>query len=79
MNNVQQRSKWKFKENNGRKIGDLALLKDDNLPSTKWLTGRITELFYGTDTKVRVVNLWLSNGKMLKRSVRNICILPIEE
>ncbi|GFT38743.1 integrase catalytic domain-containing protein [Trichonephila clavipes] len=37
--------------------GTLVLIKDENLPSTKWSTGRITEIFPGTDGKVRVVNL----------------------
>ncbi|GFX76406.1 thioredoxin domain-containing protein 5 [Trichonephila clavipes] len=38
----------------------LVLIKDENLPSTKWSTGRITEIFPGTDGKVRVVNLHIS-------------------
>ncbi|GFV01156.1 integrase catalytic domain-containing protein [Trichonephila clavipes] len=38
-------------------VGTLVLIKDENLPSTKWSTGRITEIFPGTDGKVRVVNL----------------------
>ncbi|GFW89061.1 uncharacterized protein TNCV_2684951 [Trichonephila clavipes] len=29
--------------------GTLVLIKDENLPSTKWSTGRITEIFPGTD------------------------------
>ncbi|GFW77844.1 integrase catalytic domain-containing protein [Trichonephila clavipes] len=37
--------------------GTLVLIKDENLPSTKWSTGRITDIFPGTDGKVRVVNL----------------------
>ncbi|GFT71902.1 hypothetical protein TNCV_2515461 [Trichonephila clavipes] len=40
--------------------GTLVLIKDENLPSTKWSTGRITEIFPGTDGKVRVVNLQVS-------------------
>ncbi|GFW25130.1 hypothetical protein TNCV_3156331 [Trichonephila clavipes] len=31
--------------------GTLVLIKDENLPSTKWSTGRITEIFPGTDGK----------------------------
>ncbi|GFS89015.1 integrase catalytic domain-containing protein [Trichonephila clavipes] len=30
-------------------LGTLVLIKDENLPSTKWSTGRITEIFPGTD------------------------------
>ncbi|GFU01161.1 hypothetical protein TNCV_2976281 [Trichonephila clavipes] len=31
------------------KQGTLVLIKDENLPSTKWSTGRITGIFPGTD------------------------------
>ncbi|GFX97048.1 uncharacterized protein TNCV_1997801 [Trichonephila clavipes] len=34
-------------------VGTLVLIKDENLRSTKWSTGRITEIFPGTDGKVR--------------------------
>ncbi|GFV95757.1 uncharacterized protein TNCV_1728071 [Trichonephila clavipes] len=47
-------------------VGTLVLIKDENLPSTKWSTGRITEIFPGTDGKVRVVNLRMPNGNILK-------------
>ncbi|GFW91384.1 integrase catalytic domain-containing protein [Trichonephila clavipes] len=57
--------------------GTLVLIKDENLPSTKWSTGRITEIFPGTDGKVRVVNLRIPNGNILKRTIRNLCILPV--
>ncbi|GFT08507.1 integrase catalytic domain-containing protein [Trichonephila clavipes] len=58
LNNLQERHKWKFNKNNVS-VGTLVLIKDENLPSTKWSTGRITEIFPGTDGKVRVVNLRL--------------------
>ncbi|GFV39406.1 pro-Pol polyprotein [Trichonephila clavipes] len=47
-------------------VGTLVLIKDENLPTTKWSTGRITEIFPGTDGKVRVVNLRMPNGNILK-------------
>ncbi|GFW37027.1 integrase catalytic domain-containing protein [Trichonephila clavipes] len=49
LNNLQERHKWKFNKNN-ISVGTLVLIKDENLPSTKWSTGRITELFPGTDS-----------------------------
>ncbi|GFW74272.1 hypothetical protein TNCV_2524762 [Trichonephila clavipes] len=42
--------KWKF-DKNKVSVGTLVLIKDENLPSTKWSTGRITEIFPGTDEK----------------------------
>ncbi|GFU40349.1 integrase catalytic domain-containing protein [Trichonephila clavipes] len=77
LNNLQERSKWRFSKNNVE-IGTLVLIKNESLPGTKRLTGRILEVFYGNDNKIRVVNLKLSDGKIIKRNVRDICILPIE-
>ncbi|GFX50155.1 transposable element Tc3 transposase [Trichonephila clavipes] len=48
LNNLQERHKWKFNKNNVS-VGTLVLIKDENLPSTKWSTGRITEIFPGAD------------------------------
>jgi hypothetical protein len=76
LNNLQQRSKWKFEKNNV-KIGDLVLIKEDNLPSCKWSVGRIVKIYPGSDNKVRVVDIKTPRG-VLKRSVRNISVLPIE-
>ncbi|GFW04440.1 integrase catalytic domain-containing protein [Trichonephila clavipes] len=67
--NENQLSRWEREP--------LVLIKDENLPSTKWSTGRITEIFPGTDGKVRVVNLRMPNGNILKRTIRNLCILPV--
>ncbi|GFW74464.1 integrase catalytic domain-containing protein [Trichonephila clavipes] len=39
--------------------GTLVLIKDENLPSTKWSTGRITEIFPGTDESPH--HLWLKS------------------
>lgn len=76
LNNLQERHKWQFSKNN-IKVGDLVLIKEENLPSTKWLTGRIVEVFTGSDGKVRIVNIRLPQGNVLKRSIRNVCLLPV--
>ncbi|GFX65809.1 pro-Pol polyprotein [Trichonephila clavipes] len=60
LNNLQERHKWKFNKNNVS-VGTLVLIKDENLPTAKWSTGRITEIFPGTDGEVRVVNLRMPN------------------
>ncbi|GFX05541.1 uncharacterized protein TNCV_3434451 [Trichonephila clavipes] len=77
LNNLQERSKWRFSKNNVE-IGTLVLIKNESFPGTKWPTGRILEVFYGNDNKIRVVNLKLPDGKIIKRNVTDICILPIE-
>lgn len=64
-------------EKNNVEIGKLVLIKEENLTVTHWLKGRITEVFPGFDNKIRVANVMLSNSTILKRSVRNINILPV--
>ncbi|GFU07872.1 integrase catalytic domain-containing protein [Trichonephila clavipes] len=56
LNQLQQRGKWMFEKNNV-KIGDLVLISEENLPTYKWALGRIVELYYGEDKKVRVVKI----------------------
>lgn len=71
------RPKWKeLKEN--VKIGQLALIKDENLPPTHWAMGRIVETHKAEDGCVRSVTLRLPKGT-LDRSIRKICILPTDQ
>ncbi|GFU46413.1 uncharacterized protein TNCV_1069351 [Trichonephila clavipes] len=52
----------------------LVLIKDENLPSTKWSTGRITEIFHGTDGKVRVVNLQVAEASMQSAALEEVTL-----
>ena len=76
LNTLQQRSKWMVEKQN-LKIGSMVLIKEDFLPCTKWLLGRIIEVFPGSDNKVRVVKVRTQNGEF-KRTVTKIAVLPIE-
>lgn len=58
--------------------GTLVLLKEDNLPLLQWALGRVISVFPGDDNIVRVVNVQTVNGQF-KRSVRNVCPLPIDD
>lgn len=73
---LQQRNKWKSKNEN-YKIGQLVIIKDENLPPAQWLLGRIIELFRGDEDAVRSVKIKTENGT-LSRPVQKICILPVE-
>lgn len=73
---LQPRKKWR-KENEGYKIGQLVIIRDENLPPAQWLLGRIIELIKGKDGLVRSVELKTESGK-LSRPVQKICILPVE-
>ncbi|XP_046963315.1 uncharacterized protein LOC124532456 [Vanessa cardui] len=71
------RYKWANK-NPEPEIGNLVLVKEDDLPPAKWLLGRIIEKHPGLDDITRVVTL-KCKGVLLKRPVTKICVLPITQ
>lgn len=77
LNTLQQRSKWMCEKEN-LTVGLMVLIKEDTLPVSKWLLGRIVSVYPGSDNKVRVVDLKISNGKILKRNIRDLAVLPID-
>lgn len=76
LHTLQQRSRWN-KQNNNVKIGDLALIIEENLPPMSWRLGRIVKLHSGDDKIVRVVTLKVQGGET-KRSVSKLCVLPLD-
>ena len=64
-------------EKNDLMIGQMVLIKDDILPINIWLLGRILEVYYGSDEKVRVGEVKTKTGKF-KRAITEIVVLPIE-
>ncbi|GFX26367.1 uncharacterized protein TNCV_949651 [Trichonephila clavipes] len=74
---LYQRSKWKFEKDNAR-VGDLVLIKEDNLAVNKWLMGRLIEVFPGKDNRIRVVTIKIQHG-VVKRPISKLCILPMRE
>ncbi|KRT86780.1 hypothetical protein AMK59_276, partial [Oryctes borbonicus] len=77
LHTLQQRSKWQLGSKSISLEGALVLLKEDNLPPMLWKMGRITRLFPGNDSVVRVVEIKTSGG-IFKRAVNKVCILPVE-
>ncbi|GFX41411.1 DUF5641 domain-containing protein [Trichonephila clavipes] len=53
LNSLQQRNKWHFEKKNA-KIGDMVIIKEDNLPSCQWSLGRINNIYPGKDSKVTI-------------------------
>lgn len=77
LSELQERNKW-YKEPLVLKVGMLVLLKEQNLPPLKWLTGRIIKLISGKDNIVRTVVVKTSSSTF-ERAISNICILPIDD
>ncbi|XP_075157917.1 uncharacterized protein LOC142231184 [Haematobia irritans] len=64
ISNLQRRYKWKVEQKN-LKEGDLVVVKEDNLPPTEWRLGRVTKVYHGHDSKVRVAEIRTENGAIL--------------
>ena len=62
-------------------IGDVVLLKEENMPRNRWPTTRVIETFPNKDGLIRSVNLKVassgSNGKItvLKRPINKLVLL----
>lgn len=79
LNELQQRPKWRSAREN-MKVGDLVLIKEDNMLPTMWKTSRITKTFTGADGCVRNVQLRIAGEKRLaERPIQKLCLLPLQE
>lgn len=72
---LQQRPKW-IKERTEFDVGDIVLVKQDNVPPGKWLMGRIIAKHPGLDTRTRVYSVKIGET-ITKRCVTKLCHLPI--
>nr|CAH7752097.1 unnamed protein product [Callosobruchus chinensis] len=72
---LQLRQRWK--QNHGQlEKGQLVLVKDDNLPPTRWRLGRVEKLILGKDGIARVASLRTSDG-IICRALARLCPLPV--
>ena len=69
---LQQRQKW-IREKANLKIGDVALVVDNNPPRGRWLLGRIIKTFPGQDGKVRLAEIKTKNST-LTRLISKLCL-----
>ncbi|XP_055922811.1 uncharacterized protein LOC129953595 [Eupeodes corollae] len=72
---LQERPKWKQQSPN-LKPGDLVIIKEPNLPPTKWLLGKITATTQGTDGRVRVATVKTSGGTFV-RAITKLAVVPM--
>lgn len=74
---LQQRPKW-LKQEREFEIGDIVLLKEDQLPPGKWSLGRIIDKHPGKDNITRVYSV-KCKGDIVKRTVLRLCALPVDK
>ncbi|XP_055522661.1 uncharacterized protein LOC129716847 [Wyeomyia smithii] len=60
------------------RIGNIAVLREDNMPPLCWPLARITDVHPGSDGVIRVVTVKTANG-IYKRPVCRVCPLPDDE
>jgi len=72
---LQNRPKWKSQEYN-LKIGDIVILKENNMPPCKWPLGKIISTHTGPDNLIRVVSIQTPTNTII-RPIHKTCLLPI--
>lgn len=77
LHSLQQRYKWQ-KPIRSPAIGDLVVIKEEDLPPTKWLLGKIKLLHPGADNLTRVVTIQCKGNHELKRPLSKIILMPTE-
>ncbi|XP_048486334.1 uncharacterized protein LOC125490598 [Plutella xylostella] len=78
LNTLQQRYKWQERVPAPR-IGDIVVIKQDDLPPTKWLLGFIKNVHPGADNLVRVVTVQCKGQTEVKRPLSKLILLPNSE
>lgn len=77
LHTLLNRPKWVEKKANIA-VGDLVVVKVDNLPPNKWSIGRVHELFPGADGIVRNVAVRQAAG-IYRRPIQKLAVLPLYE
>uniref|UniRef100_A0A2H1WRL5 SFRICE_037025 n=1 Tax=Spodoptera frugiperda TaxID=7108 RepID=A0A2H1WRL5_SPOFR len=73
---LQIRNKWRTDKGQPQP-GDMVLIKDDRLPPNRWLLGRVTTVYPGTDGVNRVADVATTSGT-LRRAWNRLCPLPVK-
>ncbi|KAL0881752.1 hypothetical protein ABMA27_001541 [Loxostege sticticalis] len=74
---LQTRQKWQ-RQGDQLRVNELVLVKDDRLPPNRWLLGRVTRLFPGSDGIARVADVLTTSGTV-RRAFNRLCPLPMED
>ena len=73
LSSLRKHNKWKFPSRNIR-IGDIVILQEDNLVTTKWPLAKVIQVHPGKDGLVRVATVKTSTG-VYKRPVAKLALL----
>ncbi|XP_014356362.2 uncharacterized protein LOC106709163 [Papilio machaon] len=73
LSNISQRYKW-YHKGKEPELGEVVLIKNDNVPPAKWQLGTIVEKYTGKDNITRVVSIRTINGTK-KRPMSKVCVL----
>lgn len=76
LHQLQMRFKWHKKIK--VRVGQMVIVREDNVPSCEWILGRIVNLHPGSDGVVRVVTVKTKNGEIVRHLAR-LCYLPISD
>lgn len=77
LSSLQQRSKWR-KDDININVGQLVVVKEENVPPLRWVTARVTAVHPGADGRVRVATIRTSAGTY-KRATNRLCVLPTDD
>lgn len=72
----QKRNKWADPTRSLR-VGDLVFIKNELMPPSQWLMGRVTQVFPGSDGKVRSCEVRTEKSTLV-RPITKLCLLPID-
>ena len=71
-------NKWRTPSRNIQ-VGDIVVLKEDNLIPTKWPLARVIQSYPGRDGRVRVVILKTANGEYKRPIHKLVVLLPVDK
>ena len=69
LTSLQQKAKWTTSSSQQFAIGDIVIVKVDNIPPLMWLMGRITKVFDGYDNIIRVAQIKTRTGIYNRRDI----------
>ncbi|GJQ79279.1 hypothetical protein Trydic_g5522 [Trypoxylus dichotomus] len=73
---LQRRTKWSQQSGDNLRIGQLVLVREDNVPLLVWSMGRVTTLCPEEDGIALVAVIKTSRGEV-KRPANRLCVLPM--